>query len=85
VAFGQVQGGVLCSNCRSGQRQIISVSAGVLRAMAQLADLRSQTWRRLEMDSRTLGEMRGVLNHCLVNLLGRKPRMHQYLGARWSW
>ena len=85
VAFGQVQGGVLCSKCRSGQRQIISVSAGVLRAMAQLADLRSQTWRRLEMDSRTLGELRGVLNHYLVNLLGRKPRMHQYLATRWNW
>jgi DNA repair protein RecO (recombination protein O) len=84
VAFAQIQGGVLCPACRAGKRQVISVSAGVLRTMAQLADLGSTTWRRLEINPRNLGELRGVLNHYLVNLLGRKPRMHQYLGALWS-
>ncbi len=63
---------------------MIAISAGVLRTMAQLADLHSQTWRRLEIDPRSLGELRGVLNHYLLNLLGRKPRMHHYLGALWS-
>ncbi len=84
IAFGQVQGGVLCSKCRTGQRQIVAVSAGVLRIMAQMADLERPTWSRLEIDPRSLGELRGVLNHYLVNLLGRKPRMHQWLGALWS-
>ena len=41
VAFGQIQGGVLCPKCRAGKRQVIAVSAGVLRTMAQLADLQS--------------------------------------------
>ena len=34
----------------------------------------------MEIDSRSLGELRGLMNHYLMNLLGRKPRMHEYLG-----
>ena len=56
VAFGQLDGGVLCPACRGGKKQVVMVSAGVLRAMAQLADPDSHAWRRLEIDSRSLGE-----------------------------
>ena len=79
VAFGQLDGGVLCAQCRGGKRQLVSASAGALRAMKQLADPAGPTWRRLEIDARCRGEVRGLLNHYLYNLLGRKPRMHQYL------
>jgi DNA repair protein RecO (recombination protein O) len=79
LAFGQIHGGVLCPKCRAGKTQVISVSAGVLRTMAQLADLGGQAWRRMEIDPRLLGELRGVLNHYVVHLLGRRPRMHQHL------
>ena len=51
--------------------------------MAQLADPHGQAWRRIEIDSRMLGELRGVLNHYLINLLGRKPRMYEYLHEFW--
>jgi DNA repair protein RecO (recombination protein O) len=81
VAFGQLDGGVLCSKCREGKRQVASVSAGVLRIMAQLAEPEGRIWRRMEIDPRTRGELRGVLNHYLYSLLGRKPRLHEYLGA----
>lgn len=80
VAFGQLHGGVLCPRCRAGKPQVVSVNAGVLRVMAQLADAQSRTWRRMEVDPRSRGELRGVLNHYLYNLLGKKPRMHRYLG-----
>jgi len=79
VAFGHLEGGVLCPKCRGGKRQVASVSAGTLRAMAQYA-APGQAWRRTEIDRRTQGEMRGLLNHYLCHLLGKKPRMHQYLG-----
>jgi len=79
MAFGQLDGGVLCPRCRVGKQQVASVSAGALRAMARLADPAGQGWRRMEIDHRTRGELRGVLNHYLYNLLGRKPRMHQHL------
>jgi DNA repair protein RecO (recombination protein O) len=84
VSFGPLQGGVLCPSCRVGQTQVVSVNAGALRTMGQLADLGGQAWRRLEIDPRMLGELRGVLNHYLAHLLGRKPRMHQYLSMFWS-
>lgn len=80
VAFGQLDGGVLCPACRQGKKQVVQVSAGVLRAMAQLADPDSHAWRRLEIDARSLGELRGLLNHYFTHLLGRKPKMHEYLG-----
>jgi DNA repair protein RecO (recombination protein O) len=84
VAFGPIEGGVLCPKCRGGRQHVVSVSAGVLRTMAQLADPEAQAWRRLEIDGRTLGELRGVLNHYITHLLGRKPRMHEHLSLFWS-
>ena len=35
----------------------------------------------MEIDARSLGEMRGLLNRYFTHLLGRKPRMHEYLGV----
>ncbi len=84
IAFGALQGGVLCTACRPGKAQVVAVDAGVLRTMAQLADPQGQTWRRMEIDPRTLGQLRGVLNLYLVNLLGHKPRMHEHLRVFWS-
>jgi DNA repair protein RecO (recombination protein O) len=79
IAFGMLVGGVLCQECKAGQRNVVAISAGVLRAMITLAAT-SDAWRRLELDSRTRGELRAVLNHYLTHLLGHKPRMHEYLG-----
>ena len=83
IAFGGIHGGALCRGCRQGKTSVVSVSAGVLRTMAQLADLEAQAWRRMEIDVRMLGELRGVLNHYIANLLGRKPRMYDYLHEFW--
>ena len=81
VAFGQLDGGVLCNKCRAGKKQVVLVSAGVLRAMAQLADPNTTIWRRMEIDPRSFGELRGLLNQYFTHLLGRKPKMHKYLGV----
>ena len=81
VAFGQLDGGVLCPACRGGKKQVVMVSAGVRRVMAQLADADGHAWRRLEIDARSLGELRGLLNHYFTQLLGRKSKLHEYLGS----
>jgi len=80
LAFGQLDGGVLCRECRKGKRQLVSLSAGAVRTMIELADARSRLWQRFQIDPRNLGEIRGVMNQYLANLLGRKPRLHEYLG-----
>jgi DNA repair protein RecO (recombination protein O) len=80
VAFSQADGGVLCAECRVGKRQITLVSAGVLRILGRYSDPASDAWRRLELDRRIRGELRGLLNHYLYHLLGHKLRLHDYLG-----
>jgi DNA repair protein RecO (recombination protein O) len=80
VAFSLQAGGVLCARCRPGKKQVVSVSRAVLEAMARFADAESNRWQRAELEQRTRGELRAVLNHYLANLLGRPPRMHAWLG-----
>jgi DNA repair protein RecO (recombination protein O) len=81
VAFGLLDGGVLCPKCRAGKHQVVAVHAGVLRAMAQLADPTGRVWQRMAIPQGSLGELRGLLNRYLTHLLGHKPKMHQYLRA----
>jgi DNA repair protein RecO (recombination protein O) len=80
LAFAQIDGGVLCNRCRAGKKQVSMVSAGAIKTLAQLADLETQTWQRMEISPRILGELRGILNRYIMNLLGHKPRMFEYLG-----
>lgn len=80
VSFGLLAGGVLCVRCRPGKRQVVSIQAGSLRVMQHFADPQSETWRRMEIDRALRGELRGVVNQYLCHLLGRRPRMHGYLG-----
>lgn len=80
IPFGQLAGGVLCSECRVGHRQVVSVSAGVIEALRVFSDP-SDAWRRTEVDKHLRGELRGVLNRYVANLLGHQPRMHRYLGV----
>ena len=81
MSFGLLVGGVLCPDCRVGKRQLVSVHGGTIRAMAMLADLQTDAWTRLQMDSRTRGELRGLMNNYLSHLLGHRPRMQEYLTA----
>ncbi|MBN1393832.1 MAG: DNA repair protein RecO [Pirellulales bacterium] len=81
VAFGLIDGGVLCGKCRAGKKQVALVGAGVLKTMAQLADPNATVWRRMEITPQSFGELRGLLNNYITHLLGRKPKMHKYLGT----
>ena len=80
VAFGLLAGGVLCTRCRPGKKQVVSLRAESLRILRQFADPRADGWRQAEIDRALRGEIRGVMNQYLCNLLGRRPRMHGYLG-----
>ena len=79
VLFGQLAGGVLCPRCRQGQKQVVSVSREGHEALRQLADPASRN-RVDQIDARIRGELRGLLNHYVANLLGHPPRMQAYLG-----
>ena len=80
VPFALLEGGALCSKCRSGKKQVVSVSSAVLEMMRQFADDSADTWQAVEIDRRVYGELRGVLNNYLSHLLGHPPKMHKLLG-----
>jgi DNA repair protein RecO (recombination protein O) len=79
IPFGLLDGGVLCPKCRAGKRDVVLVNPDVLRAMAQLAGADGVAWQSIVLSRSNLGEMRGLLNRYFTQLLGRKPRMHEYL------
>jgi len=81
VPFSQLAGGVLCGNCRVGQKQIISISADVLKALLEYSQQDDDNSRHAELNQRTYGELRGVLNHYWTHLLGHPPRMHRWLST----
>jgi DNA repair protein RecO (recombination protein O) len=84
VSFGQLAGGVLCAQCRPGKRQVVSLSQAAIAALSRLGDSSDEHWQDMSVDRRTLGELRGVVNQYLSHLLGRKLRMHGYLGTKSS-
>ena len=81
VAFAPLAGGVLCANCRSGQRKVVSVSTGVIRELRQFSIETLESEREQPLERSLRGELRAVLNHYLNHLLGRRLRMHDYLGT----
>jgi DNA repair protein RecO (recombination protein O) len=81
VAFGQLAGGLLCPRCRQGQKQVVRVAAGTIRTLQQYATADANLWRRIRLDARTRGEIRGLMNQYLTSLLGHRLQMHRYLGV----
>jgi DNA repair protein RecO (recombination protein O) len=81
VTFGLLAGGVLCEKCRIGKRQLVSVSASVVEALARFA-AEDEDWRTVELPGSVHGELRGVLNKYLAHVIGHRPKMHEYLGQR---
>ncbi len=81
LLFGQLAGGLLCARCRTGQRQVVNVSAAAIAALQQFAARDDRPWRQCDLDTRTRGEVRGIISQYICNVLDRRPRMHQYLGA----
>ncbi len=79
MAFGLLDGGLLCSKCRQGKRRVITVAAPTLERMSQFAD--RHTWSIDPIAKPLRGELRGVLMNYLTHLVGRKLRMHQYVGT----
>lgn len=81
VAFGQLAGGVLCKDCRIGKRQVASVTASVIETLRTFSNEDEQEHMSAKLDPAVRGELRGVLNHYLNNLLGHRPKMQAYLGV----
>jgi DNA repair protein RecO (recombination protein O) len=82
VPFSLAAGGVLCGTCRTGKKQIVSLSAGVPAAMRVLAEARPGPWQAMAWERGVQGELRGLLNRYFTYLLGHGLEMHRYLTAQ---
>lgn len=81
AAFSSLAGGVLCARCRAGQRQVINVSTEAIRTLQQFAEANEDPGRRIDLDRRQRGEIRGLMNHYVSNLIGKRPLLLGYLGG----
>jgi DNA repair protein RecO (recombination protein O) len=82
VAFGLIGGGVLCLQCRPGRRQVASVSGAAIAAMQALADEehRATTWPEA-LAKPLSGELRGLMNRYICNLLGHRPKTQNLIST----
>jgi DNA repair protein RecO (recombination protein O) len=79
VAFGMMAGGVLCGKCRVGQRSVVSASSSAMMTLSRFAEM-NDAWKQVEVERRTMGEIRGLLNNYLAHVLGHRPKMRKFLG-----
>jgi len=82
LSFSQLSGGLICADCRATRPQVTTVTAGAIRALQRFADPRSEAWRRIEIDRRTAGEIRAIMNRYLANIIGHEWKLHRYLNAK---
>lgn len=78
VAFGHMDGGVLCASCACGKQGVAMVRAETIAAMRRLATDQHQ-WEQIRLEQSVARQVRGLLNTYVCNLLGARPRMHQFL------
>jgi len=70
IAFGMLDGGVLCGRCRAGRRSVISVSQAALAALRGLA-AGCPPAHDAVLEPPVGGEVRAVMNAYLAHLLER--------------
>jgi DNA repair protein RecO (recombination protein O) len=80
IAFGTLDGGVLCPDCLPGHRQTVTVTAETLDTWEALINPldRSEEWKRLSVSRQTLGEIRNLVNQYISCLLGWRPRLYDW-------
>lgn len=80
VSFAPIAGGVVCPDCRSRQRNIVTTNRSTIEHLERL--LAPNTRLPIELPSSVYREMRGLISRYIQALLGSTPRMQPYLPAR---
>ena len=78
ISFGLLAGGVMCSRCRVGKRQVVNLSRG---AVETLRTFQARPETTLDLPAAVRGEVRGLMNQYVCVLLGQRPKLHPYLAA----
>lgn len=78
VPFSVAAGGVIAPDVRPPHGERVLVSAEAIKTMETFLEP-GDAWREIELTPKLQGEIRRVQNAWLYWLLGKKPRMHEYL------
>lgn len=77
-AFGLIDGGVVCPNCKPGRTRLVLVSNAVLDVGRQFADPKHNLWRRLKAADNHRKELRRLTDLYIAHNLGWAPKMQRY-------
>lgn len=79
MIFSALAGGILCSQCRSGARQMLQVPMDVREILERFSQ---PAWQDADMSSYTTknrAAIRGLMQRYLMTMLDRKLQLHDYL------
>lgn len=77
IAFALETGGIVCSACKTRQRQTIAVRAEVIDELRRLKA--SETTCPTSISANIYGELRAVMNRYIQTVIGGVPRMQPFL------
>jgi len=81
VVFSASLGGALCQNCRSQPGNKLVLSGATRALFKKLAEKNPRGVGRLKISSKTASEMRRLLNSCFSQILGKQPKMLEYISS----
>ena len=78
VAFGMLAGGVYCPQCRGGKRSVVGLRGETLQLMQQLSQ-DNIAIESLSTNRAIRGELGGLLEQYMADLIGFRPKMQAWL------
>ncbi len=79
AAFALLAGGVICTSCRAGQRQVIAVSQDAMEVLRRFANPVELTEGIPRIEEGRQGEVRGVMSRYISHLVGYPLRLQRFL------
>ena len=78
IAFGHIDGGVVCMNCRPDFQQVSIITPDLIRAIKQIRSEGRGTRDEEPFATSHLSSMRTLLNQYISHLIGKRPVMFDY-------
>jgi len=80
--FWVSEGGLICPDCQREEYTQISIHAGTAAALRLLAGESEQAWKRLNLATTQIKEIKLVTTSAISHVMGRRPKMLKYLESR---
>jgi DNA repair protein RecO (recombination protein O) len=81
TSFGLNDGGVLCPKCKAGRGGVVRIDPSIVGILQRLNEPDDVTWKETALTPRNKGQLRGLLNAYVCRVMGKRPRMHEHVGA----